>query len=178
MTASPLPPPLAGDGSDAPLRRVLREFLTGLTVVSASVDGVPHAMTASAFSAVSLDPPLVLVCVARQARFHQAIVAAGRWGVSILGADQAAVAQRFATSGRDLDRQFDGVDHVRGRHTDAALLSGALAWLECETRHIHPAGDHSIVVAEVLGARVGDDPNGDDDTRPRSPLAYHRGRYA
>jgi len=156
-------------GDDRELRLTFREFLSGITVVSAAAGGRLHAMTANAFCSVSLDPPQVLVCVAHSARFHTAITTAGCWAVSILAADQAAVAARFATSGRDLAGQFDGIGHVVGEHTGGALLNGALAWLECRTVSATEAGDHTVVVGEVLATGV--------NSAGGPPLAYHRGGY-
>lgn len=164
---TPVIVPLTGD--DRQLRQTFREFLSGITVVSAGWNGNLHAMTANAFCSVSLDPPQVLVCVAHATRFHAAIAGAGLWSVSILAADQADVAERFATSGRDLAGQFDDVDHTVGAHSGGALLAGALAWLECRSVSTLVAGDHTIVVGEVLATGV--------NSAGGPPLAYHRGGY-
>lgn len=164
----PLPDLRLGDQQH--LRSVFREFASGVTVVSTRSADLLHAMTANAFCSVSLDPPQVLVCVAHNARFHSAIIESGQWAVSILSADQASLATRFATPGRDLERQFDGVDHVLGQRTGAGLLAGARAWLECRTEQAIVAGDHTIVVGEVLGCEV--------NAIPQPPLTYHRGDYA
>lgn len=162
--------PLLRSGDERHLRMVFREFASGVTVVSTRADGMLHAMTANAFCSVSLEPPQVLVCVAHTARFHAAITESGMWTVSILGADQAALADRYATPGRDLAGQFDGVDHVVGPQSGAALLTGARAWLECRTAQAVVAGDHTIVVGDVLGHDV--------NALPQPPLTYHRGGYA
>ena len=156
-------------GDQTHLRSVFREFASGVTVVSTRAGGMLHAMTANAFCSVSLAPPQVLVCVAHSARFHTAITESGLWTVSILSADQDELATRFATPGRDLARQFDDVDHVVGGRTDAALLTGARAWLECRTAQAVVAGDHTIVVGDVLGCDV--------NAIPQAPLTYHRGGY-
>lgn len=163
----PVLQPVTGD--DRQLRHTFREFLSGITVVSALWQGQLHAMTANAFCSVSLDPPQVLVCVAHATRFHAAISEAGRWAVSVLAAEQAGLAARFATSGRALETQFDNVGHTIGEHSGAALLTGALAWLECRTTTAVVAGDHSVVIGEVLA--TGLNPTGEP------PLAYHRGGY-
>ena len=157
-------------GDEHRLRAVFREFASGVTVVSTHAGGTLHAMTANAFCSVSLEPPQVLVCVAHSARFHAAITESGLWTVSILAEDQAAVATRFATPGRDLQRQFDGVAHVIGPRTGAALLTGARAWMECRTTQAVVAGDHTIVVGDVLSCDV--------NAIPQPPLTYHRGGYA
>ncbi len=151
-------------------RAALGRFPTGVTVVSTIHDGVPHAMTASSFTSVSLEPLLVLVCVARSTRFHPAVLATGLWGVSMLAAHQVELSRRFAAHDRDLDESLEGVSHRAGQWTGVPLLEGALATLECRTTSTHDGGDHSIVVGEVLAIEVGDD---------LSPaLVWHRGQYA
>ena len=90
-------------------------------------------MTVSAFASVSLEPPLVLFCAEKIARFHDAVLAAGSWAVSILAEDAEKTARWLATRGRPLDGQLDGVPHHPGPVTGAPLLDGALATLECQT---------------------------------------------
>lgn len=149
------------------LRQAMTRLSTGVCVVTASWQGRLHAMTATAVCSVSLEPPLVLVCVGRTSRFHAAVLGAGAWGVSVLAEDQADVARHFADRGRDLLTQLDPVPHVRGAVTDAPLVDGALAWLECATWATHDGGDHTIVVGRVLDGGGG----------PGGPLTYFRGRY-
>ena len=153
--------------SDA-LRHAMTRLSAGVCVVTASWQGRLHAMTATAVTSVSLDPPLVLVCVGRASRFHAAVLGSSRWAVSILAEDQADVARHFADRGRDLLTQFEPVPHTRGALTDAPLVEGALAWLECATWDVHDGGDHSIVVGRVLDGSGG----------PGAPLTYFRGRYS
>jgi flavin reductase (DIM6/NTAB) family NADH-FMN oxidoreductase RutF len=156
-------------GSPAALRSVMAEFATGVIVVTALRDGQPHAMTATAFCSVSLDPPLVLVSVGHASRFHPVITDAGRWAVSLLAEDQEPLARRFSDPNRDLARQYDGVDYQAGPATGSPVLVGALGWLECATRLTTPAGDHTLVLGEILrasGARS-----------DREPLTYYRGTY-
>jgi flavin reductase len=150
-------------------RAALGRFATGVTVVTTRLDSVDHAMTANAVCSVSLDPLLVLVCVEQEARFHDAILATGFWGVSILEDTARPAAEWFATRGRPLHGQLDRFPHTAGTVTGAALLDAALATLECRTTAVHPGGDHSIVVGEVLGVGV---------PRPQGrPLLWYRGRY-
>jgi len=150
-------------------RRAVGRFATGVCIVTAVEDGLDHAMTANAFTSVSLDPLLVLVCVETEARFHDAVVDAGQWAVSILDAGARPVADWLATRGRPLHGQLDRIPFRRGPKTGAALLEQAGAWLECRTHAIHPGGDHSIVVGEVLTVDVGADDAGS--------LVYHRSAY-
>jgi flavin reductase (DIM6/NTAB) family NADH-FMN oxidoreductase RutF len=145
-------PAPAGEQS---LREVMARFATGVTVLTAS-GAHTHGMTANAFSSVSLDPPLVLCCVARNARMHDAITSAGGFAVSLLGADQEDVARYFADPARPAGlAQFDAVDWRAGTHTAAPLLGGAMGWLECGLAETHPGGDHSIFVGEVVRAECG-----------------------
>lgn len=147
-------------------RNAMSRFASGVTVASAVLDDVDHAMTASAFTSVSLDPPLVLVCVDKSARFHQAIALTRTWAVSVLADAQVEAARWLATRGRPLPGQLDGVPHRRGTASGAALLAGALCWLECRTWEIYDGGDHSIVVGQVLSVEIGADVD---------PMVYFRG---
>lgn len=154
---------------DAAFRHVLGRFASGITVTSTVADGVDHALTASAFCSVSMDPRLVMVAVDRKNRFHEAVLASGSWGVSVLSLDAHAEATWFATRGRPLERQFEAFDHHRGPRTGVALLDHALGWLECETWRTYDGGDHTMVVGEVVAARSRDDVD--------APLLYYRSHY-
>jgi flavin reductase (DIM6/NTAB) family NADH-FMN oxidoreductase RutF len=137
------------------LREVMTRFATGITVLTASGDEC-HGMTANAFSSVSLAPPLVLCCVNRKARMHSAIVSAGSFAVSVLRAGQEQLARHFADQSRPSGlAQFNGVSWVPGIRTGAPLLSGSLAWLECELVEAHDGGDHSIFLGQVLSSHRG-----------------------
>lgn len=151
----------------APFKAALRRFASGVTVITCAVDGVDHAMTASAFSAVSLDPPLVLVCVRATARFAEALARTERWGVSILDEDGQSAARWFATSGRPLIGQLDAVPHHRGA-SGVALLDSSLARLECRTVSVATAGDHNVVVGQVDAVEL---------SEQHSPLLYWDGGY-
>jgi flavin reductase (DIM6/NTAB) family NADH-FMN oxidoreductase RutF len=154
-------------------RRVVGCFATGITVVTAVVDGVDHAMTVNAFTSLSLDPTLVLFCPEKAARFHDVVTAAGAgtatWAVSVLGEDAEDASRWFATRGRELDGQLDGWAYHRGPRSGAAILDRAIAALECRTHAVYDGGDHSIVVGSVLGLSR-PDPGG-------SPLLYYDGGY-
>ncbi|WP_433274658.1 flavin reductase family protein [Actinosynnema sp. CS-041913] len=134
----------------------MSRFATGVTVLTAAGERC-HGMTANAFTSVSLEPPLVLCCVARTARMHAAIVTAGRFAVSVLGADQEGIARYFSDKRRPAGlAQFDAVEWEPGAHTGAPLLTGSLAWLECELAESHDGGDHSVFLGRVLSLRRGD----------------------
>jgi flavin reductase (DIM6/NTAB) family NADH-FMN oxidoreductase RutF len=149
-------------------RLAMGRFATGVTVVSTLWQGHDHAMTANALASVSMEPRLVLVCVEIDARFHDALSESGVWGVSILSSSQRPAADWLATQGRPLHGQLDRIPHSRGR-TGVALLDGALATIECQTTDIHAAGDHSIVVGEVVSLGVAE--------HPGDALVYYRSRY-
>jgi flavin reductase (DIM6/NTAB) family NADH-FMN oxidoreductase RutF len=121
-----------------------------------------------AFTSVSLEPVLVLFCVEKVARFHDSVLESGLWAVSVLSEDDQDAARWFATRGRPLDHQLDRWRHYRGRQTGAAILSTAIAALECRTRQVHDGGDHTIVVGEVLGV---------DQAAQARPLIYYAGGY-
>ena len=134
----------------AAFRWAAGRFASGIVVVSTSLDGVSHAMTATAFTAVSLDPLLVLVCAEKIARFHDAVLATGTWAVSVLGEESEKAAAWLATRGRPLDGQLDAFRHHAGPVTGAPVLDDAITALECRTSAVHDGGDHSIVVGEVV----------------------------
>ena len=152
------------DADPAAFRQAAGQFAGGIVVVTTSAG---HAMTVSAFASVSLDPPLVLFCAEKIARFHDAVVAAGVWAVSILAADAEKTARWLAVSGRPLA----GVAYRPGPVTGAPLLEGALATLECVTDAVHDGGDHSIIVGRVAG--VARPPAADQG----SPLVHYAGTY-
>jgi flavin reductase (DIM6/NTAB) family NADH-FMN oxidoreductase RutF len=149
-------------------RGALGRFASGVTVVTTVLDGVDHAMTASAFTSVSLDPPLVLICSHKSSRFHDAVLESGVWGVSILAEEGLAASAWFAHKGRPLESQFDDIVHRRG-DAGVILLGESLAWLECETTTVVDGGDHTVLIGSVVGAGVREDI---DD-----PLLYYRSHY-
>ena len=175
---SPVDAPRPGDPS-VPLevepvdpdqfRLAMGRFATGVAVLTTFSGGHDHAMTANALTSVSMDPMLVLVCVEVDARFHDAIVDSGVWGVSVLGAAQRPVADWLSTQGRPLHGQLDRIAHRRGPATGVALLADALATIELRTTAVHPAGDHSVVLGEVVSLS--------SNEHPADALVYYRSRY-
>jgi flavin reductase len=153
---------------ETPLRDAMSQFATGVTVLSAA-GPCGHAMTANAFTSVSLEPPLVLICVASKARFHESVLCARSFGVSMLAADQQDLSRYFADRRRPHGlEQFDAVDWTPGPHTGAPLLVGALAWLECSVVKVLEGGDHSMFLGKVLSASRGPD---------RRALLFYSGGY-
>src|SRR5580658_10994017 len=133
--------------SDA-FREILSRFASGVTVVAVSAVGGPVGFTATGFTSVSLDPPLILVCIDKAASVYDAIVEAEFFGVSILHIEQSWIARRFAQS--DIDR-FEGVALRPAKKTQVPLIEGALAHLECRRHALQDVGDHTVVVGAVVG---------------------------
>lgn len=150
-------------------RRAAGRLPTGILVVATTLDGADHAMTVSAFTSVSLDPLLVLFCAEKIARFHDTVLEAGFWSVSVLDENGEKTARWLATRGRPLEGQLDGIAHHPGPVTGAPVLDEALSVLECRTTAVYDGGDHSIVVGEVVGVS--------DAGEGRGPLLHHAGRY-
>jgi flavin reductase (DIM6/NTAB) family NADH-FMN oxidoreductase RutF len=147
-------------------RSVLGRFASGITVVTTrDAAGRDVGMTASAFCSVSLAPPLIQVCIDRQASMFDALMQAERFGVNILAAEQEALSRRFASV--DSSHRFDGIGYQRGE-SGVVLLDDALAHLECVAGARHEAGDHTIFIGEVERATA----------RDARPLLYYRGGYA
>lgn len=143
-------------------RAALGQWPSGVTVVTTLLDGTPHGMTASSFSSVSLDPPLVSVCVAHHVASHDLIADAGVFAVSILAKDQVDDGMRFAGM-LGVEDRFDGVE-VHTAVTGAPMLDRSLAWLDCKVWATHDGGDHTIFVGEVVAAGT---------KEGRAPLLYH-----
>ena len=161
-------PGAAGPTADQ-FRTAVGRFATGVCVMTSRLDGHDHAMTANAFASVSLEPLLVVVSVAEYARFLDAVLQSGVWGVSVLPEHARGTAEWLSSPGRPVLHQLDRVPHHRGGTTGVALLDGALATLECRTHAVHEAGDHHLVVGGVLSVAT--------PPQPPPPLVYHQGRY-
>ena len=150
-------------------RRVLGHWATGVTVVTTwDAEGQPAGLTASSVTSVSLNPPLVLVCVAHSAQSHPAFHTHGRFAINVLNIDHEHLARRFASSGGGAEK-FEGVGYRQGA-LGLPILKDALAELECTIIHAYPAGDHTIFVGQVEAA----DCRGDIGLEP---LLYYRGRF-
>ena len=145
-------------------RDLLGRFATGVTVLTArAADGRPFGMTANAVASVSLDPPLVLVCVDRTRDIHDVLRVAPRFALSVLAEDQEAVSRRFAEDTAD---RFAGTPVLEGPH-DLPLVAGAVAHILCAMRDTVAAGDHTIFIGLVTGGTAFD----------RRPLVYFRAGY-
>jgi flavin reductase (DIM6/NTAB) family NADH-FMN oxidoreductase RutF len=154
----------ARDIAPAEFRQLLGRFATGVAVVTTLGPGdIPVGMTASSLASVSLQPPLVSVCIDHAAAMHRAILAAPAFVINVLAESQEASSRRFA--GEHPDR-FDGIGYRIGER-GLALLEDAHAWIECERHQLVEAGDHTIVIGRVVGGEGGSG----------RPLLYYRGGY-
>ena len=111
-------------------------------------------MTVSAFTSVSLDPLLVLICVEKITRFHEAVLASGLWAVSVLAEDAEEVSRWFAVKARPTGGQLADYAHHPGPTTGMPVLDCAMAVIECQTRAVYDGGDHSIVLGDVVGLEL------------------------
>lgn len=148
----------------AEFRHVLGHFASGVTVVTACQAGTCHGITVSAFTSLSLEPPLVLLCIDQRSSWHDIVASAGTFVVNILAEDGAWLSQLFAS--RDPDK-FTKVGYHIGR-AGAPMLDEALAVLECRLHNQLPGGDHTIFVGEVIATEV---------RRKTKPLLYFRSGY-
>ena len=145
-------------------RKALGAFVTGVTVVTTrQPDGSPRGFTANSFSSVSLDPPLILVCIGKSASSYPVFSETTHFGVSVLAEDQKPVSSVFASKAPD---KFEQVAWHAGR-TSSPIIDGAAAWFDCETHQAIDAGDHVILLGRVV----------DFSHTPASPLGYCRGAY-
>ena len=146
-------------------RRVLGSWASGVTIVTAHDGERQLGMTVSAFSSVSLEPPLVLVCADKGANTLALIEAAGAFTVNLLAQGQQELSELFADKAREFQR-FDGLDCEVGA-TGCARISGALGYLDCRVVQAVDAGDHVVYIGRVEGAELSDG----------EPLVYCRGKY-
>ena len=152
------------------------QFATGVTIITVDLEGEGHGevhggvhgMTANAFASVSLDPPLVLVCVDHNTRTHAHLHARKRFGINVLREDQRAISEYYARPERDHDQAeaAAGARFDRTKH-GTPMLHGTLAYLECRLHSAQVAGDHTIFIAEVEDVVL----------REGEPLLFFRGKY-
>ena len=146
-------------------RTVLGQFCTGVVIATGCVDGEPAGFAAQSFTSLSLDPPLIALCPAKTSTSWPRLRASGSFCVNVLRADQQSLCDLFARSGID---KFDGLDWRPGI-TGSPVLSGVVAYVDCDLEAEHEAGDHTIAVGRVRDICILD---------PESPpLLFFRGRY-
>ncbi len=149
------------------LRQVMRQWATGVTIVTAANGNERGGMTVSSFTSVSLEPPTVLVCLNKATFTHQLVKQSGAYAISMLAADQEALSNRFAGLEPEVIDRFNGLA-VTMAVTGSPLLPGALAWLDCHVTESMDTSTHTIFVAEVDYAHI--DPEA-------VPLVYHNRGY-
>ncbi len=158
----------AVDVNETSMRKMRGLFATGVTAVTTAHNGKLRGITVSAFSVVSLDPPLVLVCIAKEAATHAMIVESAVFVINILSDDQEFLSERFAARAPVVDERFDGVPY-RTAATGAPILEKSIAWYDCRVQAMHDGGDHTIFVGHVEAIGFGES--------SRRPLVYYANRY-
>ena len=166
MSEPPVPSSEYRTGSDSrTLRDALGCFATGVTVVTClDAEGQPVGLTANSFTSVSLDPPLLLVCIAKQAACAEAMIGASHFAVNVLQTGQQPASIRFSTLHED---RFGPNDWSPGEY-GAPVLDRSLGVFECAGHAIHDAGDHHMLIGQVVKARF---------DASLDPLLYFRGSY-
>lgn len=144
-------------------RQVMSQFASGVTVVTTVLDGQNHGLTVSAFTSVSLTPPLVLACIDKRIHAHDLIERSGVFAVSILCIDQVDLGMRFAGLIAGVTDRFEGLEYATAI-TGSPILPGSLGWVDCSLWRRYDGGDHSIFVGEVLQSSTSDG---------FPPLLYH-----
>jgi len=142
--------------TDSNFKRVLGHFATGVAVVTA-VDGVPVGLTVQALCALSLDPPMILVCPGRASTTWPHVAASGKLCINLLAADQTDLARKFSQAGTD---KYSGVQWHPSECLGLPVIDGTLAWIDCEVDQVLDGGDHWIAICRVLAleAQVGSEP--------------------
>jgi flavin reductase (DIM6/NTAB) family NADH-FMN oxidoreductase RutF len=149
------------------LRLAMRQWTTGVTVVTSESNGFRHGMTVSSFTSVSLEPPLVLVSIERDVRTHQLVSQSGIFGVSILVEEHQEISDRFAGRDSEPEDRFQGLE-IFTLHTGAPLLRESLANFDCVVVDQHEAGSHSLFIGLVVAVRRG---------ASGKPLVYYDRNY-
>ena len=150
-------------------RDALGSFATGVTVITTQGSEHPYGMTANAFSSVSLDPPLILVCVISGTEGSQSILTNGVFAVNVLSAEQEPISRYFASKDRPRGWEaFREISHSRAA-SGSPILDDTMAYLDCRLAASYEAGDHIIFIGEVMALGV---------SAEARPLLFHRGRYS
>jgi flavin reductase (DIM6/NTAB) family NADH-FMN oxidoreductase RutF len=154
--------------TDAAMRTMRGLFASGVTVATTTNGGRLHGVTVSAFTAVSLDPPLVLISLANETTSRDLIAESGLFAVNILSDDQEFLSERFAARAPIVNEAFEGVPyHIEA--TGAPILDDSLAWYDCRVIATHEGGDHTLFIGQVEAIGL-------DESR--KPLLYFANRYA
>jgi len=146
------------------LRNIMGHFATGVTVITTrDVDGKPFGLTANAFSSLSLEPPMVLICVDKKVDCYACFEGSKVFAVNFLSEEQEHLSRRFATKGIE---KFEGIPYKTGE-CNVPLLEGAMGYIECKLLSGYDGGDHTIYVGEILDAMASGE----------RPLLFFKGKY-
>ena len=145
------------------LRRAMRAWTTGVTVVTAIHEGQQYGMTVNSFTSISLEPPLISVALRQLTHTHELVQKSGEFAITILASNQGGLSDRFAGKIPEIVDRFEGVQTSR-LLIDAPLLKGGIAYLNCRVVNSFPVGENTLFIAEVIAAKG----EGEGD-----PLVYH-----
>jgi flavin reductase (DIM6/NTAB) family NADH-FMN oxidoreductase RutF len=158
-----MPPHVSPDD----FKGALGSWAAGVTVVTTRHEDLVYGITVSSFSSLSVDPLLILVCLANSNRLPKMVADSGKFAVSILAEDQGAISQYFSTSKREPLPEFEDIGTIEW-HTGSPIIDGAIAHIDCEVHELLAGGDHTIAVGRVLGAAFNPE---------KKPLLYFRRGY-
>lgn len=149
------------------LRKVMRQWTTGVTVVSAHFDGKDHGMTVSSFTSVSLDPPLVTISLMKDSRTLEMIKRSDSFAISILSSGQVKISNVFAGEVADAENRFEGIDTFK-LVTRSPMVKGGLGFFDCKVSEVYDFASNSLIIGEVIAAEIGEESR---------PLLYFDQRY-
>lgn len=155
--------------TDRALRKIRGLFASGVSVVTTAHEGRLRGMTVSAFSSVSLEPPLVMIALAYEAGTRELITESGVFAVNILSDDQEFLSERFAARAPIVNEKFEGVSYEVAV-TGSPILPDSIAWYDCRVEATYDGGDHVIIIGRAAAIGFGDD--------RRQPLLYYANQYA
>jgi flavin reductase (DIM6/NTAB) family NADH-FMN oxidoreductase RutF len=159
------------------LRVGMRQWATGVTVVSASFEGMRHGMTVNAFTSISLEPPLLLVSLSNLTRTHALVTASQNFGVTILNQNQRELSERFAGRIAQNQDRFEGVETFT-LQSDSPLLLDGLACFDCQVQESLPIGDHTLFIGLVVALRAALEVAPNEILPPEhAPLIYYNRSY-
>lgn len=149
-------------------KEILARWSSGVTVVTSLAGDTPIGLTVSSFTSVSLEPPLVLISIAKHLDSHEVFRQSGIFAVNILSRDQIEWGKLFAGMYPEVENRFEGIDYLTAV-TGSPLLPGVMAWIDCRVWQMYDGGDHTLFLGEVVAASASND--------APTPLAYHRRQW-
>lgn len=149
------------------LRKVMRRWTSGVTVVSTHYQGKDHGMTVSSFTSVSLDPPLVTISLMKDSRTLEMIKRSDSFAITILSSDQVKISKVFAGEVADSENRFEGIDTLK-LVTGSPMVKGGLAFFDCKVSEVYDFTSNSLIIGGVIAAEIGEESR---------PLLYFDQRY-